>query len=77
MTKLTIISSQNLGKILRSIGFEMIRQKGSHQIFRHPDGRQTIVPFHKGEDIGRGLLKTILSEIDISVQDYEKLRKNK
>jgi len=53
----------------------MIRQKGSHQIFRHPDGRQTVIPFHKGEDIGKGLLKSILNEIDLSVKEFDQIRK--
>ena len=60
--KLDVISYSELTKILKSMGFEMIRQKGSHQIYKHPDGRQTVIPFHKGEDIGKGLLKSILND---------------
>ncbi|MCX5706067.1 MAG: type II toxin-antitoxin system HicA family toxin [Candidatus Omnitrophica bacterium] len=56
--------------ILERLGFERIRQKGSHIYMRHPDGRSTVVPFHKGEDIGRGLLRTILREIELSWEDF-------
>ena len=46
------------------MGFEIVRRRGSHIFFRHPDGRTTIVPYHKGEDIPRGLLRKILHDIE-------------
>ena len=75
MSKLTIISPQKMCSILRKLGFELIRQKGSHAFYRHPDGRSTVIPMHKGEDIGRGMIRSILREIEISVDEYEKLRR--
>ena len=75
MSKLTVISSQNICSVLRKLGFELIRQKGSHAFYRHPDGRSTVVPMHKGEDLGRGMIRSILRETEISVDEYEKLRK--
>ena len=52
-------------KVLKELGFEPIRQRGSHIYFKHPDGRCTVVPFHKGEDISKGLLKKILQDIEM------------
>lgn len=75
MSKLTIISSKDMVKILEMLGFEEIRQRGSHKNFRHKDGRATVVPFH-GEDLGRGLIRKILNDIDILVEEYEKMRKS-
>lgn len=74
MSRLTIISSKDMVRILELLGFEEIRQKGSHKNFRHKDGRTTLVPFH-GEDLGRGLIRKILKDIEVSVEEYEKLRK--
>lgn len=34
-------------KAIKRLGFEEIRQKGSHVFFGHNDGRTTIVPLHK------------------------------
>gem|GEM_PF-4964640 len=34
--------------ILEKLGFIEVRQRGSHRQYRHTDGRQTTVPFHKG-----------------------------
>ncbi len=74
MTRLAIISPENMERILLRLGFERKRQVGSHILFAHPDGRCTVVPFHKGEDLGRGLIRKILRDIDISPEEYEKLR---
>lgn len=51
MTRLGMVSSKQLVKILLSIGFRVEHQKGSHAFFQHPDGRATVVPIHRGEDI--------------------------
>ncbi|MBF0107205.1 MAG: type II toxin-antitoxin system HicA family toxin [Deltaproteobacteria bacterium] len=75
MSKISIISSSRMIKILLRLGFCLVRQKGSHAYFQHPDGRTTVVPVHKGEDLGRGLIRAILKDADISVCEYEKLRR--
>ncbi|NLB66098.1 MAG: addiction module toxin, HicA family [Lentisphaerae bacterium] len=48
------------------LGFVVIRIKGSHHFLRHPDGRATVVPVHKGETIGRGLMAKILSDCEVT-----------
>ncbi len=74
MTKLPLVTGSELSRILALLGFTKTRQKGSHAYFAHPDGRSTVVPLHSGETIGRGLLRTILREIDIDRKEYERLR---
>jgi len=36
----------------------------------HRDGRATVVPSHGGEDIGRGLLRQILRDIEVSPEEF-------
>jgi len=74
LTKLSPIKPTQLIRILEKLGFEKIRQKGSHIFMRHSDGRSTVVPFHKGEDISKGLLRKILNDIDLSVDRFNRLR---
>ncbi|MCD4797742.1 MAG: type II toxin-antitoxin system HicA family toxin [Methanosarcinales archaeon] len=63
-------------KLLLKLGFKKIRQKGSHVFYRHPDGRTTTVPHHSGRDLARPLIKEILREIELSVDEYnENLKK--
>jgi len=47
-----------------------VRQRGSHQQFRHPDGRGTTVPFHAGKDISPTLLRLIAQDIGMTVQQF-------
>lgn len=73
MTKLPLPTPQKLEKIILKIGFKKIRQKGSHVFYRHPDGRTTTIPFHKSRIISRPLLREILREIEIGVEDFNQL----
>jgi predicted RNA binding protein YcfA (HicA-like mRNA interferase family) len=56
--------------ILEALGFSETRQKGSHKQFRHPDGRGTTVPFHKGRDISSILLRQIAHDIGMSIEEF-------
>ena len=62
MSKLPIINAKKLSKVLQKLGFQLIRQQGSHMFFEHPDGRTTIVPNHPSEDLDRGLLVKIIKQ---------------
>ncbi len=76
MSRLQIIDARKMEKLLFKLGFERIRQKGSHVFYRHPDGRTTSVPHHPGRDLARPLIKEILREIQLSVEEYsENLKK--
>ncbi|MGI8407754.1 MAG: type II toxin-antitoxin system HicA family toxin [Actinomycetota bacterium] len=68
MTRRPAITGKRLIGALGSLGFEVIRVKGSHHFLRHPDGRSVVVPVHAGETIGRGLLAKILRDCEISAE---------
>ena len=75
MTRLAPISARELQAMLSRLGFRLVRQKGSHTFWQHEDGRVTIVPVHKGEDIGRGLLRQILHDVGIDLDEFARLRR--
>lgn len=70
--KLPLLSAAEVIRILRKMGFEEIRQRGSHKYFKHEDGRATVVPVHPGRDIGRGLLRRIINEIEVNREEFLK-----
>jgi len=70
MTKLKLLKATELERLLFRLGFVKVRQKGSHAFYRHEDGRTTTVPHHSGEDLPRPLLRAILREIRLSVDEY-------
>jgi predicted RNA binding protein YcfA (HicA-like mRNA interferase family) len=76
LSRLQIIDARKMEKLLFKLGFEKVRQKGSHVFYRHPDGRTTSVPHHPGRDLARPLLKEILREIELGIEEYnENLKK--
>ncbi len=60
MTTFPSINGGRLIRALRKFGFEVMRIKGSHYFLQHKDGRCTVIPLHRGESMGRGLLTQIL-----------------
>ncbi|MFA5855413.1 MAG: type II toxin-antitoxin system HicA family toxin [Candidatus Gracilibacteria bacterium] len=74
MPKLIPIRPRKFIKILFDLGFCQRDAEGSHVFFRHKDGRTTVVPIHN-KDLSRGLLRKILNDIQLSVEEYDELRK--
>lgn len=69
MGNIPVLKPQEVIQILRALGFEEVRQRGSHKQFRHADGRSTTVPFHKGRDIAPTLLRKIAQDIGLRVEE--------
>ena len=67
MGTIPVLSPQEVIRLLHALGFEEVRQRGSHKQFRHADGRATTVPFHKGRDISPSLLRKIARDIGVTV----------
>ena len=63
------LSGRELIRVLGRHGFTVIRVRGSHHILKHTDGRSTVVPVHRGETIGPGLLAKILKDCDLKRED--------
>jgi len=70
VSKLPVVSARELERVLRGLGFEIVRQRGSHVFYRHPDGRTTTIPHHRGRDIARPLIREILREIELSPDEF-------
>jgi len=70
MAKSPKLSGKNLIKLLKSLGFEVVRIKGSHHILKHKDGRMTVVPVHPNEIIGPGLLNKILQDCELTNEEF-------
>ena len=71
---LPVLKPQEVIRILNRLGFSMVRQKGSHQQFRHQDGRATTVPMHKSRDLSPLLLRQICKDIKITPAEFLKFK---
>jgi len=74
MTRLPRLKGKELVCLLEKLGFEIARTRGSHLFLRHADGRVTTVPVHAGETVGPGLLRSILRDVELSVDDLLRTR---
>lgn len=70
MSNLPMLTARRVICALERAGFEVQRQTGSHVRLKHADGRVVTVPVHASQDIGRGLLRKILRDADITPADF-------
>ena len=71
MSRLKVLTSIQMCQLVERMGFILVRQKGSHCFFRHSDGRTTVVPMHAG-DIDRALIRKILKDMELSIEEYNR-----
>jgi len=59
--RLRALTARELIGALRRDGFALVRQKGSHRHFRHPDGRRATVSFlHASDTFPTGTLRSMI-----------------
>jgi predicted RNA binding protein YcfA (HicA-like mRNA interferase family) len=68
--RLPICDAKHVIRVLRRSGFVRVGQKGSHQKWRHSDGRQVIVPDHGSKPIPIGTLKSIIEGSKLNADDF-------
>lgn len=67
MPKLGIFSGAEICDILRSQGFELVRQRGSHMIMQRRTGETTItVPVPNHREVKIGTLQSIIRQSQLS-----------
>jgi predicted RNA binding protein YcfA (HicA-like mRNA interferase family) len=69
MTRLPRARGKEVVRALERAGFSLERTRGSHVFLKHPDGRVTSVPVHSRETLGPGLLRAILRDVEMSVDE--------
>jgi len=68
--RLPLVDPHKMIKILEARGFRKIGQSGSHVQFKNGRGTIITIPLHPGRDIGRGLLRKILRDLEISREEF-------
>ena len=73
--RLPVLTARELISILTRLGFERSHQRGSHlTLQRATDHRRATVPVHAGRTLKKGLLKGLLKDIGLSVEELNRLR---
>ena len=71
--KLPAVTARQVSAVLERIGFQRIRQSGSHATYRHPDGRWTIVAAHPTKTIPAGTLRKIIRDAGLTTEEFNDL----
>ena len=64
-----VLKPREVESALERLGFRFVRQRGSHRMFHHADGRRTTVPFHGSRDIAPPLLHRIARDVGLPVNE--------
>ncbi|MEN9574928.1 MAG: hypothetical protein RL514_2783 [Verrucomicrobiota bacterium] len=65
-----VCNAKEVVKVLRHHGFMLAGQSGSHQKWRHTNGRQVIVAMHGSKPIPIGTLKSIVEGSGLDVEEF-------
>ena len=74
MPKLRPAKPVEVKRLLEKLGFRFLRQSGSHAVYRHPNGRWTTVPIHRGKDVAKGTLRNIIKDTGLTVEEFQAMR---
>ena len=76
MPKLPVISGDQAIKCFEKIGYQVLRQRGSHIRMRHKknSNKQPLtIPRHK--TLGKGLIRKLLRDAELDMEEFLKLLK--
>ena len=74
MSIIPILAARVVIRKLQRAGFYYVKSHGSHQYYLHPiTKRMTSIPVHGGNTIGRKLLKEIIDQTGITVEQFLEL----
>jgi predicted RNA binding protein YcfA (HicA-like mRNA interferase family) len=73
MAKLPRLTAREISSVLGKLGFSVARQSGSHIIYKNAEGKRVTVPFHAAKILHPKVLKSILRDAGLNIDELEKL----
>ena len=64
-------------EIVEKLGFRFTRQSGSHKIYKNAEGKRVTISYHGGKILHPKIVRNILVDTGISVDEFKKMMKNK
>jgi len=71
--KLPRVTAEEVIKVLERVGFSLARQSGSHRIYKNREGKRVTVPYHAGKVLHPKVLKSILRDAGLTVDEFKEL----
>lgn len=63
-------------RVLEKLGFRLVRQSGSHKIYKGTESKRVTVPFHSGKILHPKVLRSILADAELTVERFTELLKD-
>lgn len=73
MPKLPRLSAKEIIRILEKRGFSLVRQSGSHKIFRDTTGIRVTIPFHRSKILHPKIVKQIIKDLKLTEEMLQDL----
>jgi len=71
---LPVITSRDVIKVAKKLGFQFDRQSGSHAVYIHLEKKlRVVIPIHPGKDIKPKTLKGIIDDMEVTVEEFREL----
>ncbi len=72
-SKLPRVSAKEIIAVLKKRGFVLVRQSGSHQIYRNAFEMRVTVPFHGAKILHPKVLRSIMKDMDLVEEELRLL----
>ena len=70
MSKTPRVDARKVAKVLEQHGYLLIRQSGSHRIYKNPEGIRVTLPVHSGKTIHPKILNKISEDTGIPLEEF-------
>jgi len=72
--RLPVLTSRDVIKVAKKLGFQFDRQSGSHAVYIHPEKKfRVVIPIHPGKDIKPKTLKGIIDDMGVTIDEFKEL----
>ena len=71
--KLPGVTAKDILKVLERIGFSLVRQSGSHLIYKNAEGKRVTIPYHAGKVLHPKLLQSILKDANLTLEAFKNI----
>lgn len=70
MSNFPSVKAKDFIRVIKKLGFDLDRQKGSHAIYKDGNGNRVVVPIHPGKDIKQGTLMGMIQDIGLDRETF-------
>lgn len=73
MPKLPRLTAREIITAIEKAGFVLVRQSGSHAIYKNEAGRRVTIPVHAAKVLHPKLLRSIMRDADLTAERLQDL----